>query len=293
MPRLPAAGGTRPPLGEKSGEKPAAGDSLGQSNGWRLIAFSKIDPGERNVRKTYREIPKLAESIEQHGLLQNLVVRAGADGRYLLECGGRRYRALTLLVEQGKIQRSHEVPCLVFDTGEGLEELLRNLVENLQRQEVPAWQLGRRYNELRETCQLSQSQIAGRINKTQGHVSIYCQIADGLAPAVVKRLDSLPSCPLNNSQLLRIAKIYDEKNFEPSETAQLELLEQFLGASSGTKKPRGPRKALSEKKRVWLRYEKLKHRGVRIPAHALPYLDAVLRYLRGEDATLRFPLSDE
>lgn len=58
------------------------------------IELMKLETDPKNVRKTYSAegVKELAANIEANGLLQNLVVRKGKKGRYLVTAGGRRSR---------------------------------------------------------------------------------------------------------------------------------------------------------------------------------------------------------
>src|SRR3954464_24957 len=99
------------------------------------IPLDRIVPNPKQVRKTFRRIDELARSIEQYGLLHNLVVRPHSEpGYYQICAGARRSRALTLLSKQGRLP-STEVSCLVI-SGEGV---FANVVENLVREDVPLW----------------------------------------------------------------------------------------------------------------------------------------------------------
>jgi ParB family transcriptional regulator, chromosome partitioning protein len=68
-------------------------------------------------------IEQLAESIAQRTLLQSLNVRAvlGSDGNetgmFEVPAGGRRYRALELLVKQKRMAKTQPVPCVVREGG--------------------------------------------------------------------------------------------------------------------------------------------------------------------------------
>src|SRR4051812_36372964 len=68
-----------------------------------LIPLGDLSPDPFQPRKEFSQhaIRRLAESIEQHGLLQPLLVRpqqgAGSAGKYWIVAGERRYRAAHLL----------------------------------------------------------------------------------------------------------------------------------------------------------------------------------------------------
>jgi ParB family chromosome partitioning protein len=87
----------------------------------RTIPLNKLMPSPRNVRRTTDEQAnlQLKADIEARGLLQNLVVAPAKKpkGRFTVEAGGRRFRALASLAEEGKLVADHEVCCLVIDSG--------------------------------------------------------------------------------------------------------------------------------------------------------------------------------
>ncbi len=104
----------------------------------RDIPFNKLVLSQSNVRriKAGVAIEELAEDIARHTLLQSLTVRpvldaSGAEtGMYEVPAGGRRYRALELLVKQKRLARTAPVPCIVRTDGLPEED---SLAENVQR----------------------------------------------------------------------------------------------------------------------------------------------------------------
>jgi len=91
----------------------------------RDIPFNKLVLSQSNVRRVKAgvSIEQLAESIAQRTLLQSLNVRAVVDdegnetGMFEVPAGGRRYRALELLVKQKRMSRTQAVPCVVREGG--------------------------------------------------------------------------------------------------------------------------------------------------------------------------------
>ncbi|MGX7745200.1 ParB/RepB/Spo0J family partition protein [Rhodopseudomonas palustris] len=104
----------------------------------RDIPFNKLVLSQSNVRRVKAgvSIEQLAESIAQRTLLQSLSVRAviGADGQetgmYEVPAGGRRYRALELLVKQKRMAKTQPVPCVVRCDGLAEDD---SLAENDER----------------------------------------------------------------------------------------------------------------------------------------------------------------
>lgn len=87
----------------------------------RDIPFDKLMLSQSNVRhvKAGVSIEELAEDIARRGLLMGLSVRAVTDeageetGMFEIPAGGRRYRALALLVKQRRLAKNAPVPCVV------------------------------------------------------------------------------------------------------------------------------------------------------------------------------------
>ncbi len=104
----------------------------------RDIPFNKLVLSQSNVRRVKAgvSIEQLAESIAQRTLLQSLSVRAVVDadgqetGMFEVPAGGRRYRALELLVKQKRMAKTQPVPCVVRDSGIAEDD---SLAENDER----------------------------------------------------------------------------------------------------------------------------------------------------------------
>ncbi|QXQ06894.1 ParB/RepB/Spo0J family partition protein [Sphingosinicellaceae bacterium] len=104
----------------------------------RDIPFDKLVLAQSNVRhvKAGVGIEQLAEDIARRTLLQSLTVRAvvGDDGVetgiYEVPAGGRRFRALELLVKQKRLPKTAPIPCVIRETGLAEED---SLAENVQR----------------------------------------------------------------------------------------------------------------------------------------------------------------
>ncbi|MCH4023238.1 MAG: ParB/RepB/Spo0J family partition protein [Acetobacter sp.] len=107
----------------------------------RDIPFNRLLLSQSNVRrvKSGLSIKELARDIERRGLLQSLNVRPVLDGEgaetgtYEVPAGGRRFRALELLVEQKKLAKTAPVPCVVREAGSTILAEDDSLAENVQR----------------------------------------------------------------------------------------------------------------------------------------------------------------
>ncbi|WP_336717900.1 ParB/RepB/Spo0J family partition protein [Asaia bogorensis] len=107
----------------------------------RDIPFHKLVLSQSNVRrvKSGLSIEELARDIERRGLLQSLNVRPVLDdggtetGLFEVPAGGRRFRALELLVKQKKLNKTAPVPCVVRELGSAILAEDDSLAENVQR----------------------------------------------------------------------------------------------------------------------------------------------------------------
>ena len=132
----------------------------------RDIPFNKLVLSQSNVRRVKAgvSIEELAEDIARRTLLQSLNVRALLDaegqetGMFEVPAGGRRYRALELLVKQKRMTKTQPVPCVVRTDGLAEED---SLAENVQRVALHPLDQFRAFQTLRAKG-LSEEEIAAR-----------------------------------------------------------------------------------------------------------------------------------
>ncbi len=103
----------------------------------RWIPLRNLEPSDRNARTTAAPAEAMREleaSLEAHGLLENLVVRAHDDGKtFHVVGGGRRLRALRTLAKKRKsrFRTATPIPCRVMPADAIDEEI--SAAENLVR----------------------------------------------------------------------------------------------------------------------------------------------------------------
>jgi ParB family chromosome partitioning protein len=106
----------------------------------RDIPFNKLVLAQTNVRriKAGVSIEDLAASIARRGLIQSIHVRpvldAGGEetGMFEVPAGGRRYRALEMLVNQKRLAKTASVPCVVGDSSGVILAQEISLAENIE-----------------------------------------------------------------------------------------------------------------------------------------------------------------
>lgn len=124
----------------------------------RDIPFNKLVLSQSNVRRVKAgvSLDDLAASIARRGLIQSLHVRAVLDGEgqetgmFEVPAGGRRYRALELLVRAKRLAKTAPVPCVVSDAASGIlvEEI--SLAENDERAPLHPLDQFRAFQAMRE-----------------------------------------------------------------------------------------------------------------------------------------------
>jgi ParB family chromosome partitioning protein len=124
----------------------------------RDIPFNKLALSQANVRrvKSGVAIEDLAEDIARRGLLQSLNVRPTLDvegqetGIYEVPAGGRRFRALELLVKQKRLAKTAPVPCTVREAESEIPAEEDSLAENVQREPLHPLDQFRAFKALRD-----------------------------------------------------------------------------------------------------------------------------------------------
>ena len=107
----------------------------------RDIPFNKLVLSQSNVRRVKAgvSIEDLAASIARRGLIQSISVIPVVDaegqetGMFEVPAGGRRFRALELLVKQKRLAKIAPVPCVVRKRDDEVLAEEVSLVENIDR----------------------------------------------------------------------------------------------------------------------------------------------------------------
>ena len=129
------------------------------------LRIMEIEPNHDQPRKDFDEkaLSELAESIEQHGILQPLVVRPLASGSYQLVAGERRWRA-------ARIAGLTEVPVIIKElTDEEVIEIA--MIENLQREDLNPLEEALGYRYMMDELKITQEQAAEKVGKSRPAVA--------------------------------------------------------------------------------------------------------------------------
>lgn len=108
----------------------------------RDIPLDRLILSQSNVRRTKAgvSIETLADDIARRGLLQSLSVRpllnaqGKETGRYEIPAGGRRFRALELLVKRRRLAKDAPIPCVVRAADDDILAEDDSFAENAMRE---------------------------------------------------------------------------------------------------------------------------------------------------------------
>jgi ParB family chromosome partitioning protein len=142
------------------------------------IPLEDISPNSKQPRQDFdaKALEELAQSIRLHDIIQPLTVTKLPSGKYKLIAGERRWRA-------AKLAGIKDVPVYlrVVDDKQILE---LGLMENLQRENLNAIEIGLSYQRLIDECAMTQEEVATRMGMDRSTVSNYIRMLK-LPPDIV------------------------------------------------------------------------------------------------------------
>jgi ParB family transcriptional regulator, chromosome partitioning protein len=145
--------------------------------GVQMMEVVRLRPLPNQPRRNFDDdsLDELAESIKALGVLQPIVVRE-VDGNMQIVAGERRWRA-------AQRAQLHMVPVILreFDDRTALEIAL---VENVQREQLNAWEEGETYRRLVDEYEHTQEALAKIVGKSRSHVANLIRIREHLPLSV-------------------------------------------------------------------------------------------------------------
>jgi ParB family chromosome partitioning protein len=129
------------------------------------VPVNSIAPNPKQPRTNFDDeaLAGLAASIREVGILQPLVVRRAADGRYEVIAGERRLRA-------AKAAGLATVPVVLRESGD--HDLLRDaLIENVHREDLNPIEQADAFKALLGELGLKQEELADRVGVSRSHIA--------------------------------------------------------------------------------------------------------------------------
>lgn len=217
-----------------SGFEPEPATNLGVVD----IPVQDVRPNPRQPRQKFdpQELNNLADSLQEHGIIQPLIVSQGdKPGEYILVAGERRL----LAARQAGLAL---VPALVRETSDQ-ERLELALVENVQRTDLGPLETAEAFRQLSEEFGLSHGEIGTRVGKSRVAVTNTLRLLQ-LPPSIQQALTdgnitegharALLSLPTSHSQAAALATILTKG----LNVRQTEELVRRLSGDKTTPKPK-------------------------------------------------------
>lgn len=135
------------------------------------------NPNQPRIHFNETEIRELSESIQEHGVLQPLLVRKHGNG-YEIIAGERRYQA-------SKLAGLEELPVIIKDVND--EEMLAlALIENLQRSDLNPVEEAKGYRQLIDASGMTQEALSKAVSKSRSAITNSLRLLD--LPEVVQQM---------------------------------------------------------------------------------------------------------
>jgi ParB family transcriptional regulator, chromosome partitioning protein len=147
--------------------KPAVQETV---TGVLRISIDDVEVNPKQPRHDFDEqaMKELADSIKMHDIIQPITVSKTATGKYRLIAGERRWRA-------SKLAGITTIPAYIRQANDA-ELLELALLENLQRENLNAIEIGLSYKRLMDELDYTQEQVAERMGKDRTTVTNYIRL---------------------------------------------------------------------------------------------------------------------
>jgi len=174
----------------------------------------------------------LASSIKAQGVVQPIVVRPVANGKYEIIAGERRWRA-------SQLAGLHEVPVVVRKVND-LEAMCLGLIENIQREDLSPLEQARGLSRLLDEFDMTHDMVAEAVGRSRSTVTNLLRLLELSAP-VRQMLEqgelemghARALLSLANDKQLEVARLVAKKGLSVRET---EALVRRLQNKTPTKK---------------------------------------------------------
>ena len=142
-----------------------ANDKGGANAGVATLQLSQLQAGKYQPRKNMVDasLQELSESIKEQGIMQPLLVRSIASGKYEIIAGERRFRAASMAGLK-------EVPVLIKDANDQAAAAMA-LIENMQREDLNALEEANGLARLIEEFGYTHDKAAQAVGKSRSAVS--------------------------------------------------------------------------------------------------------------------------
>ncbi len=143
-----------------------------ENSGVTMLRISDVEPKADQPRKNFdnEALSQLADSIAANGVLQPILVRDAGGGFYQIIAGERRWRA-------SKLAGLTEIPAIVMEADD-LRTAQIALIENIQRENLNAYEEAKAYRALIDQFDLTQEEVAGQLGKSRSAIANSLRLLD-------------------------------------------------------------------------------------------------------------------
>ena len=175
------------------------------------ILFSQIKANPFQPRSEFEKqsLFELSQSIKEHGIIQPITVRKMGYDQFQIISGERRFRA-------AQIAGLEHIPSFIRVANDSAM-LEMALVENIQREDLNAIEIGLSYKRLIDDCNLTQEELGKKVGQTRSTVTNFLRLLKLPAPVQAALRDK----KISMGHARALLSVEDE-------TTQLKIFDQLL-----------------------------------------------------------------
>lgn len=133
------------------------------------VALKKLRPNPYQPRKQFDAVAleDLSKSMQEHGLVQPIIVRKSIHG-FEIVAGERRYRA-------AELAKMETVSVIIRECND--DQMMEiALIENVQREDLNPIEISGAYQKLMQHFSLTQEELAVKVGKSRPHVTNFLRL---------------------------------------------------------------------------------------------------------------------
>jgi ParB family chromosome partitioning protein len=157
-------------IDEEASHKKSESHQFEQTGSVVKIPLNQVEVNPFQPRAEFDDdaLNDLAESIKIHGVIQPVTVRKVDGNKYQLIAGERRLRA-------SKLAGLKDIPAYIRVANDQ-ESLEIALIENIQREDLNALEIGLNYQRLLDECSLTHDEVSKRLGVSRAAVTNYLRL---------------------------------------------------------------------------------------------------------------------
>jgi ParB family chromosome partitioning protein len=129
------------------------------------LSIDNIEPNPNQPRRVIRhdDLKDLSESISKHGVLQPVLVKRGANHKFQIIAGERRWRAAIMA-------GFAVIPAMIKEADEKMLFEIA-IIENIQRENLNPLEEAQSYNRLIQSFNYTQEDLSSRLGKSRSYIA--------------------------------------------------------------------------------------------------------------------------